>query len=58
MLKKITHGEYKDVLFSRKCLMYSVNRIQSKNRIKGTYEINKKFLCLALMINAYPKQWI
>ena len=37
----IRRGEYKDVLLNKKCLRKSTNRIQSKNRRIGTYEINK-----------------
>ena len=37
----IGHGEYKDVLLNKKCLRDSMNGIQSKNHIKGPYEINK-----------------
>ena len=36
----ISHNEYKDVLLNKKCLRYSMNRIQSKNHKIGTYEIN------------------
>ena len=37
----ITHNEYEDVLLSKKCLRYSMNRIQSKYHKIGTHEINK-----------------
>ena len=37
----ITHSKYKDVLLNKKCLRYSMNRIQSKDHKIGTYEINK-----------------
>ena len=37
----ISHNECKDVLLNKKCLRYSVNRIQSKDHRIGTYEINK-----------------
>ena len=37
----VSHNEYKDVLLNNKCLRHSINRIQSKNRRIGTYEINK-----------------
>ena len=37
----ISHNEYKDVLLNKKCLRYSMNRIQSKDHKTGTYEINK-----------------
>ena len=37
----ITHNKYKDVLLNKKCLRYSMNRIQSKDHKIGTYEINK-----------------
>ena len=32
---KISHNEYKDVLFYKKCLRHSMNRIQSKNYRTG-----------------------
>ena len=35
------HNEYKDVLLNNKCLKHSMNRIQNKDHIIGTYEINK-----------------
>ena len=34
-----SHKEYKDVLLYKKCLKYSMNRIQSKDHRIGTYEI-------------------
>ena len=37
----ISYNEYKDVLLNKKCLRHSMNRIQSKDRKIGTYEINK-----------------
>ena len=37
----ISHNEYKDILLNKKCVRYSVNRIQSKNDWIRTYEINK-----------------
>ena len=37
----INHNEYQDVLLNKKCLRYSVNRIQSKDHKIETYEINK-----------------
>ena len=37
----ISHNEYKDVLLNNECLKHSMNRIQSKDPRKGTYEINK-----------------
>ena len=42
----INHNEYQDVLFNKKCLRYSRNRIQSKDHRIGTYEINKFFFLL------------
>ena len=35
------HNEYKDVLLNNKCIRHSINRIQSKDHRKGTYEISK-----------------
>ena len=37
----ISYDEYKDVLLSKKCLRHSMNRIQSKDLRKETYEISK-----------------
>ena len=37
----ISHNNYKDVLLNKKYLRHSINRIQSKDRRRGTYEINK-----------------
>ena len=41
VVARISHNEYKDVLLNKKCLRHSVNRIQSKDQIIRTYEINK-----------------
>ena len=41
VVKKISHGEHKDVLLNKKCLRHSMNRIQSKDHWIRTYEINK-----------------
>ena len=35
------HNEYKNVLLNNKCIRHSINRIQSKDHRKGTYEISK-----------------
>ena len=40
VVAKTSHNEYKDVLFNRKCLRHSINRIQSKNHKIGTSQIN------------------
>ena len=37
----ISHDEYEDVLLSNKCVRHSMNRIQSKDHGRGTYEMNK-----------------
>ena len=37
----IGHNGNKDVFLTKKSLTYSMNRIQSKNHIIKTYEINK-----------------
>ena len=37
----ISHGEYNYVLLNIKCLRHLMNKIQSKNRKMGTYEIHK-----------------
>ena len=44
VVETISHSEYKDVLLNHKCLMHSMNRIQSKYHRIGTYEINKSYL--------------
>ena len=50
----MSHGEYKDVLLSKKCLRHSMNRIQIKDH---KYELMKstRFLCLALVIKYMSK---
>ena len=40
----ITHNKYKDTFLNNKCLINSMNRIQSKDHKIGTYEINKMSL--------------
>ena len=40
-IEKITHNEYKDFLLNNKCLIDSMNRIQSKHHRIAAYEINK-----------------
>ena len=40
----ISYNEYKDVLLKKKCLTRSMNRIQSKDHIVGTCEVNKILL--------------
>ena len=47
----ISHNEYKDVLLNNKGLRHSVNRIQSKDHIIGTYEINK--ISLSCLMTKY-----
>ena len=37
----ISHNDYKDLLLNKKCIRHSMNRIQGKDHIIGTYEINK-----------------
>ena len=37
----INHNEYKDVLLNKKLSWHSMNEIQSKDHIIGTYEIDK-----------------
>ena len=37
----ISHNEYKDVSLNKNYLRHLINRIQSKDHIRGTYEINK-----------------
>ena len=36
-----SHNEYKDVLLNNKCIRDPINRIQSKDHIIGTNEINR-----------------
>ena len=44
IVERISHSEYKDVWQNRKYLRHSMNRIQSEDRRKETYEINKSSL--------------
>ena len=37
----ISHDEYEDVLLSNECVRHSMNRIQSQDHRRGTYEMNK-----------------
>ena len=46
VVAKISHNEYKDVLLNVKCLVHSVNRIQSKNHQIGTCEIKQNSFVL------------
>ena len=47
IVERISHSEYKDVWQNRKHLRHSMNRIQSEDHRKETYEINKRSLsCL------------
>ena len=41
IIEKITHNEYKDFWLNNKCLIHSMNRIQSKDHRIAAYEINK-----------------
>ena len=41
VVARITHNEYKDVLFNNKFLRHSMNRIQRIDHGIGTYEINQ-----------------
>ena len=50
----IIHGECKVVLLNKNCLKHFMNRIQSKNQITGTCNINKISLS-SLMIKYTPK---
>ena len=36
----LTQSEYKYVFLNQKCVIYSMNRIQSENNKLGTYEIS------------------
>ena len=40
----IIHNDYKDIFLNSKCLIHSMNGIQSNNHRIGTYEINRIFL--------------
>ena len=40
----ICYNEYKDVLLKKKCLRPSINRIQGKDHMVGTCEVNKILL--------------
>ena len=37
IIERISHSEYKDVFLNRKCLIHSMNKIQSKNHRIRTY---------------------
>ena len=37
----VSHNEYKDVLLNNKCIIHSLNRIQSEDQRIETYKINK-----------------
>ena len=39
-----SYMEYEDILLNKKCFRHSMNRIQSRDRNIGTYEINKTSL--------------
>ena len=39
----ISHNEQKDVLLNNNCIRYSMNRIQSKDHIIGTYKIKQNY---------------
>ena len=41
VVARITHNEYKDVLFNNKFLRHSMNRIQRIDHGIGTYEIKQ-----------------
>ena len=41
VLARISHNEYKDILFNKKCIKQSLIIIQSKYHRIGTYEISK-----------------
>ena len=60
VVERISHSEYKDVLLSNKFLRRLMNRIQSKNRRIGTYEINRiSFSCfdnkIHILNNGYDR---
>ena len=40
----VSHNKFKDVLLNNKCIRHSMNRIQRKDYIIGTYKINKSSL--------------
>ena len=44
-VEKLTHCDIK-VLLTKKCLRYSMNRVQSENDNVGFYEINKNLFVL------------
>ena len=45
VVEKLTHWDIK-VLLTKKCLRYSMNRVQSENDNVGFYEINKNLFVL------------
>ena len=42
----IGNNKFKDVFLKNKCLRHLLNKIQSKDRRIGAYEIKKKFIVL------------
>ena len=44
VVAKISRNRYKDVLMIRRCLLHSVNRIQSKNHKIEIHEINQFYM--------------
>ena len=44
MLLAMVNGEYKDILWNKKCLRHLINRTQSKDYIMGIYEISQMSL--------------
>ena len=45
VVETISQNEYKNVLLNKKCLMHSMNRIQSKDHRIKKFETNK--ICLS-----------
>ena len=59
VVSTINHTEYKDFLLNNNCIRHSMNSIQNKDNIIGTYEINEISLsCFddKMYIQIYSKQ--
>ena len=59
VVSTINHTEYKDFLLNNNCIRHSMNSIQNKDDIIGTYEINEISLsCFddKMYIQIYSKQ--
>ena len=54
----ISHSKYKDLLLRKKCLRHLMDRVERKDHIIATYEINKNYLpCFDDKINVINNGW-